>query len=938
MMSGAARLSSAHSWARRHPRLAAFYAIDAVVVALLLRFAIDRSLPPGLPFLTFFPAVVLVTYCLGARAGIICATLSGLVAWYFFIPPFDTFVINPSIAIALGFYVFVVGLEIGLFHAVQRRAAKVQDAHAEIAKVSLTLEEQVAARTQELQAAATLQAAILNHAGYAIIATDELGVITLFNPAAEQMLGHAATEVVGRADPSLFHEPEGLAAHAQRMSSELGRPFEPGFEALSANVPDAGAELREWTFRTKHGESVPVLVNFSRLKGEDGRCIGYLKIVGDLRQSRRHEAELKAAGAGTWKVNIKAGRVWCSAETARQHDLTEEPIELDLERDWRPIAHPDDAGRVLAELAAATAGGRMFSSEFRVRRRDGSIRWITALGEVERDGKGEPVAVVGLSLDTTARKKAELALRESEQRYRMLAENTVDMIVQTDLQSLRRYVSPGCRRVLGYEPEELVAHDAQEIVHPEDLPAVEALVADLVAGRRTRAVLEQRYRRKDGSFIWVEVSYGVVVDSHGAPAALMLSARDVTERRAQAEALQRAMREAERASRAKTDFLAAMSHEIRTPLNAIIGFTDLMVASGRLDPEMQRRAQLVRTSGAALLTIVNDILDFSKVEAGALDLVCEPFAPAALAEGCLEIIRELAESKGLAVSVTIDPRLPAAVLGDQARLRQVLLNLLNNALKFTPVGSVRLAASYDGADPRGERIRFSVADTGIGIPVDAHARLFERFFQVDDPLRRDFGGTGLGLAICMRLVEAMGGEIRVASEVGRGSTFTVSVALPRASLPTLAAPADRSVREDRRGRLLLVEDVDVNQELAKAILETAGHEVDVVGDGAAAVEAVARTRYDLVLMDVHMPGMDGLTATRLIRDSHGPEARVPIVALTANVLPEQLDRLREAGLDGHIGKPFDYRELCAIVDSWLSGDRQRDEVFQPEATQSLLTT
>ncbi len=921
MTSEIGRLSRARDWATRHPLYADACAVVAVAAATTLRRSIDGALPPGFPYLTYLPAVVLATYLLGTRAGIVCATLSGIAAWFFFIPPFDTFVINPSIALAMTFYVFVVAVDIGLIHYLQRQSSDLRRARGAFEALSATLEEQVAARTLELRNAATLQAAILDHAGYAIVATREDGTITLFNPAAEQMLGYAASEVIGRADPSLFHEPAELAKHAERMSFEHGRHFAAGFEALTANVPDAAPDLREWTFRTKQGADFPVLLNISRLRADDGRCIGFLKIVGDLRQQRRHEAELKAAGAGTWKIDVGTWRVWCSAETARQHDLPEQAVELDIERDWRPIVHPDDAVRVLADLESALAGKGTFAGEFRVRRRDGSVRWITTLGEVERDARGEPVKVVGLSLDTTARKRAELALRESEQRYRVLAENTMDMIVQTDLHSVCRYVSPGCRKILGYEPEELVARGSQEIVHPDDLPEVETLVEDIVARRRTQAVLEQRYRRKDHSFVWVEVSYDVVADAQGEASAIMLSARDISERRAQAQALQEAKLAAERASRAKTDFLAAMSHEIRTPLNAIIGFTDLMIRSGRLDPEQRRRADLVRVSGGALLTTVNDILDFSKVEAGVLDLVDEPFAPGALAESCVEIIRDLAASKGLALDVAIAPSLPAAVTGDRSRLRQVLLNLLNNAIKFTPAGSVALSVTSESEDGGGVRLRFAVTDSGIGIPADAQARLFERFYQVAGPIGRDTGGTGLGLAICKRLVEAMGGEIGFESEVGRGSTFHFAVSLPVAALPADEAERGAVVGARRCGRLLLVEDVDVNQELAKAVLEVAGHRVDVVADGAAAVRAVAENAYDLVLMDVHMPGMDGLTATRLIRQSPGPASRVPIIALTANVLPEQIASFRSAGVDGHIGKPFDYEELCATVAHWL-GDAE----------------
>ena len=266
----------------------------------------------------------------------------------------------------------------------------------------------------------------------------------------------------------------------------------------------------------------------------------------------------------------------------------------------------------------------------------------------------------------------------------------------------------------------------------------------------------------------------------------------------------------------------------------------------------------------------------------------------------------------------IDPALPKGLVGDEGRLRQVLLSLLNNAIKFTARGSVILSVQHGGATEAGERLRFSVADTGIGIARDKQDRLFRRFSQVEGSIGRDFGGTGLGLAISRQLVDLMGGEIGVLSDEGVGATFWFSVVLPRGTVAPSVALVTQTPAARRSGHLLLVEDNAINQELARAVLEVGGHTVDVVDDGEAAIRAVERSRYDLVLMDVQMAGMDGLTATRRIRALGTHAATVPIVAMTANVLTDQVETFRAAGMDDHIGKPFERAALYRLIDKWLA--------------------
>jgi signal transduction histidine kinase/ActR/RegA family two-component response regulator/HPt (histidine-containing phosphotransfer) domain-containing protein len=376
------------------------------------------------------------------------------------------------------------------------------------------------------------------------------------------------------------------------------------------------------------------------------------------------------------------------------------------------------------------------------------------------------------------------------------------------------------------------------------------------------------------------------------------------------EALSVAKVQAEAAERAKSAFLANMSHEIRTPLNAIIGFADLLRDEQAPVAEREKWLSLQMEASRALVAIVDDILDLSKIEAGRLELEMGSLDPAALAESCVALLTPRAADKGLVIRTEISDDLPQWVLGDAARLRQVLLNLLSNAVKFTANGQVVMSVTRNGV-----QMRFTVTDTGMGIPADRRQHLFMPFTQLDASVTRRFGGTGLGLAITRRLVEAMQGQITVESQPGAGSRFEVTlplaIAMPPPPEPGPAA-ALAALPSYRPLSILLVEDVFANQMLVRTILEKAGHKVTVVENGAEAVRSVAQAEnvYDLVLMDVQMPIMDGMEATRRIRQAGHT---LPILALTANVLREEREACLEAGMNGHIAKPVTPQALNQAI-------------------------
>ena len=768
------------------------------------------------------------------------------------------------------------------------------------------------------------------------------GVRRYVSPACHTLLGYTPEEMVGSRPVAMIHV-EDRARALEVCSSIL-----------------SGSESSICSYRQQHrdGHYIWLEANYRLVRDAAGEPLEFVASVRDV--SRRHALENEAAetlarlqdsqrlsdmaaslaSVGHWRVDLIRGEVSWSEEVYAIFGVGREHVPtMDNAIDTH---HPDDRERVQDTIATAMEQGNAYTYTATLIMPDLSLKVVTVQGQPERAAGNQTVGIIGVIQDVSAQVTAQEALRRSELQYRLLADNATDVVLRTANDGSVVYVSPSCIELSGLTPDELTGRPSADFIHPDDYDFVHAAHVAIITGAKQAATVEYRLRHKNGDWRWLESHmkpWRAPEDENGG---IISAIRDIQRRKLLEAELVAARDAAESAAHAKSAFLANMSHEIRTPMNGVLGFTEL-VLSGDLNPQQRQHIELIAESGRSMMRLLNDILDMSKIEAGMMSVSAEPVDLRHIIGRCIDLMTPVASAKNLTILTEIDPNLPESLVGDTHRLRQVMLNLIGNAVKFTASGSVQVHACATGGS-----LKIDVADTGIGISKARIGSIFQQFTQADDTTARVYGGSGLGLTISDQLAKLMGGSITVHSIEGQGTTFTLTLPLiegTQSPAANVVEAREAAVPEDlRRPHVLIAEDHDINQALILAMAQRAGMDAQIACDGAEAVtmvEAAARTRpFDLVLMDMQMPKVDGLEATRQLRTAGYSADHLPIIALTANAYAEDVQACLAAGMQGHLAKPVRLRDLTETVSLFIRARRPisiHTEKLPPEVNDPLMT-
>jgi len=869
-----------------------------------------------------------------------------------------------------------------------------------------------------------------------IAATSSDGTILSWNPGAEQLLGYTAGEVIGKPITSLS------SAHPEN-------------DAIMSEVLGGAVRNFDATGFAKDGRTVDLAVTLSPIRNKNGAVSGVAVIARNIGERRRAARNLRDreelfrrafenAPFGMTVSSIDGRFLQVNSKLCQMLGYSEDEL---LGRTWRAVTHADDwaafNAMIRGLLADSSAGGDL---ETRYVHRSGASVWSHTQVSLVRNEAGDPEYFVAHIEDITLRRRAEEALRDSEERFRIMADSCPAVIWATDEEGRTRFMNRACHDFFGGDSD-APGNTWQSRIHAADAPEYFA-ASERAMRERGPLKSEARFRRTDGAWRWLSThaeprfspsgeflgyvglspditerkqaenrardshelaqatidalpSHVCVLNEEGVIIAVnrawtdfaldnghlptdgpsrfgvgasyvdqctgdgaefgaglrsvldgeldrfdmeyschspseqrwfiarvtrfssnrlprvLVEHIEITERKLVEQALSAARQTAEEANRAKSRFLANMSHEIRTPMNGVIGMLQLLLLTD-LSPDQRQYARVAQSSGQTLLTLIDDILDLSKIEARRITFEKLRFRPRDAVEDILQLLRVQADAKGIEITARLDQEIPESLTGDVHRLRQVLTNLCANAVKFTEQGEVRLEAALDSLTETAVTVRFTITDTGIGIPQSRIEALFSPFVQADASTTRRYGGSGLGLAISKQLVEMMGGCIGVKSRHRGGSTFWFTAVFELAGPPGPERRIEGVKRPQtgvRSARILVAEDNAVNRTVALALLRKLGYQASAVANGAEAIQAVEEGGYDLVLMDCHMPVMDGFDAARGIRESKHPG--IPIVALTADAMPADRERCLNEGMNDYCSKPVDLMHLARVLDRWL---------------------
>ncbi|MEY9095827.1 PAS domain S-box protein [Paenibacillus sp. RC84] len=776
----------------------------------------------------------------------------------------------------------------------------------------------------KLEECETLYNLISENAGDIITFTNPQGICEYVSPSIYKLLGYEPGEIVGTPIGDYY----------------ITEEIKPG---CSEN-PSEDADLLTGRFRHKEGHYLWFETTVKAVRSAEGQVEKILGIGRDITERKAAENKLKVSEqrykslfdynpSSVYSFDLEGNHVSLNANLARMTGFSRQEL---LHHSFTSLIEPSLLEKTLAHFHNAKRGIPQ-NYETTLIRKDASLIDVSVTN-VPIVVDDEIVGVYGIANDITESKKYVKEIEHLSYQHSLILGSVSEGIYGLDRDGKVMFVNPAGASMLAYSQEELIGVNIHDSIHHtkadgSDYPHEDCPIHATMLDGLSRLVQEEVFWRKDGSSFLVEYRVNPLYDKGEIMGAVVVFT-DITDERE----IIRAKEIAEQAARAKSEFLAMMSHEIRTPMNGIMGMTDLLLDTS-LDDEQRDYADIIRESSDALLQILNDILDFSKIDAGKMTLITEPFDLHAVVKSTLELFAPKAAEKKLELISRIEPDVPHLYMGDASRVRQVLVNLVGNALKFTDSGSIVVSVESLAAVNSGPvLLGFSVADTGVGIPAGKLDHLFQSFSQLHPVLNRKYGGTGLGLSICKRLVELMGGTISVESTEGAGSVFRFT--LPNAQIKKEETGEEQALGEEQQEwmisrlnsrpaplKILVVEDHPVNRQLFIKFLEKLGYGADIAENGMEAVEAVTSTEYDLVFMDLQMPVMDGLQATRLIRRLLPSGQNPVIIAVTASVRPADKEKCLESGMQDFISKPILFDEVKRVFSYWgRKNDREnRDE-------------
>ena len=785
-----------------------------------------------------------------------------------------------------------------------------------------------------------MQEAILNGTNYAIIFTDAVGTIKTFNKGAEKMLGYKAEEMIDKQNPSLFHLSDEIRIRAEELSGELVEKVEPGFEVFVTYPRRDIAERREWTYIRSNGQRFPVSLTICSIKNSVGEITGFLGIARDISEQKQAQEALKISEEKykniiekstdiIYKINKHGFFTFVNPVGVRITGFSAREL---YHKHYSDLIHEDYRKRAIVFYRDQVETKKPTTYfEFPIVTKSAQEKWIGQSVQYTPLPDNDFELTV-LAIDITERKIHERSIFLQEKKYRNIIDNMNLGLVEVDKQELIKFCNQGFCELSGYTKEELLGKNIIELIVPETLKNT--------IGHKTPQrlngisdIYEIQVKNKKGELKWWMISGAPNYDEAGKLIGSIGIHLDVTERKTLEHELEISKQKAEESSKAKEAFLANMSHEIRTPLNAIIG----MIRELSLENlTSNQRVYLDNTSTASqhLDSVLNNILDISKIEAGEFQLDLQNFNLNAILKEVISIMGNKASEKNLYLKLSVAPGVKKMFAGDPVRLKQILINLIGNSIKFTNTGGITIKCDLLNESKTEQKLQISIVDTGIGMDQTYVKNIFNKFSQEDISTSRKYGGTGLGMAISQELIHLMQGSIDVESSKNKGTTIKFNITLPIGDEKGIKA--QEVIRMNPTGKkikILLAEDNEFNRLVAIKTLNRHDCIVSEAVNGADAVDLVKKENFDVILMDLQMPVMDGLEATRIIRNVlHNT---TPIIALTANAFKNEIDLCMKIGMNGYVTKPYEEKLLIDTVYKNIVSEKPQPMNIAAKTTKGL---